>query len=69
MIYFSPASIMNRVTTPVAEEKLPINDEYEFGSGKAALSLLFQVTSMMLILIPYLLISKMGTISRYVRGL
>jgi hypothetical protein len=36
--------IMTRVTMPVVEEKLPMKAEYELGSGKAAFSLLFQVT-------------------------
>lgn len=48
-----PASIINNVTIPVIVEKLPINIEYEFGSGKAAFNLLFHVTSTILIAIPY----------------
>lgn len=44
---------MTRVTAPVADEKFPIKAEYEFGSGKACLSLAFQLTSTMLMHIPY----------------
>lgn len=46
------AAIMSKVKMPVTVEKLPMNAEYVFGSGKAAFSLLFQVTSTMLIAMP-----------------
>ena len=40
-----PSSIIISVMAPVAEEKFPINAEYELGSGKACLSFTFQETS------------------------
>ncbi len=33
---FLPRSIMMRVTDPVADEKLPMKEEYALGSGYAA---------------------------------
>mmetsp|Transcript_15854 Transcript_15854/g.34354 ORF Transcript_15854/g.34354 Transcript_15854/m.34354 type:complete len:80 (-) Transcript_15854:1261-1500(-) len=47
-----PKSIITNVTTPVAEEKLPIKAEYSLGLGKASFNLAFQLTSTILIHIP-----------------
>lgn len=49
---------MTNVTIPVADEKLPINAEYEFGSGNAAFNFAFQLTSTILIHIPYEITNK-----------
>ena len=47
-----PKSIMQSVTAPVAEEKLPMKAEYSDGLGKACFSLPFHVTSTRLMLMP-----------------
>jgi hypothetical protein len=44
---------MTSVTAPVADEKFPMKAEYELGSGNACLSFAFQLTSTMLMHIPY----------------
>ena len=49
---------MIRVTIPVADEKLPMNAEYELGSGKAAFNLAFQLTSTILMHMPYEITNK-----------
>ena len=54
---------MMSVTVPVADEKLPIKAEYEFGSGKACFNFAFQLTSTMLIHMPIYFGSKTSIVS------
>lgn len=48
-----PMNIIKNVTKPVIVEKLPMKAEYALGLGYAARNLDFQVTSTILIDIPY----------------